>query len=98
MTCATGHPVDGIRLLQEAFRSFEQHGRYRNGPEQARLRADAGPCALLAGDRELARQLARRARQTVDEEPLIGPRCQAPLVVLEGKLGLSRPARVASNE
>jgi tetratricopeptide (TPR) repeat protein len=96
VACGTGHPADGVRLFQGALRMLEQGGTYRNDPGQAQMRAEAGLCALLAGDRNLARQLARRARQTFDEEPLIGPRFQAPLVELERKLGLSRPANVVA--
>ncbi len=92
IACHSGRPEEGLRLLMSALKKQESVGTYRNDPDVAEQRSETGLCALLAGDRVQARQLAIAARQTFDEEPLIGPRFQKPLIELEHKLGIEKQA------
>jgi tetratricopeptide (TPR) repeat protein len=62
-----------------------------NMPRLARWRAIAGLCKMAAGDKTVAMEMARLARDAFAAQPGVSPYFKAPLIKLERKLGLKLP-------
>jgi eukaryotic-like serine/threonine-protein kinase len=83
--CALGRGGEGLPLMetyteQAARESFVYH------PQVAHWRAVTGLCALDAGNRPRAMQLAGLARQAFTQQPNVSPYYKAPLLTLERRL------------
>jgi tetratricopeptide (TPR) repeat protein len=83
--CAVGRSAEGLPLLLKAITSFEPKVS-ANDPYLARARAVAGQCALAAGQRKVAVQLARQAREAFIAQPGVSPYFKYPLAKLENSL------------
>jgi hypothetical protein len=85
--CALGDSAQGLKFLHESLASI---GRFvsKNDPGLARLRAQAGRCALASGDRATAVRHATLARAAFTEQPAVSPYFKAPLIRLEEALAL----------
>jgi hypothetical protein len=85
--CALGDSAQGLKFLHESLASI---GRFvsKNDPGLARLRAEAGRCALASGDRATAVRHATLARAAFTEQPAVSPYFKAPLIRLEEALAL----------
>jgi hypothetical protein len=83
--CAVGRSTEGLPLLLKSITSFEPT-RSANNPCLARARAVAGQCALAAGQRKVAVQLARQAREAFIAQPGVSPHFKQPLAKLENSL------------
>ena len=59
---------------------------FPNHPHLAYWRAVTGSCALAAGDRPRAKQLAEQARQAFTLQPRVSPYYKAALLTLEERL------------
>jgi tetratricopeptide (TPR) repeat protein len=88
--CAVGRRAEGLKWLDK---SLALHGarEYDGNPALARARAVTGLCALSAGDRTRARELARQAHHAFLLQPAVSNYFKAPLGQLERTLGESRP-------
>jgi tetratricopeptide (TPR) repeat protein len=85
--CASGDPTHGLELMLSAIaitgKSFGQ-----NHPDLAKMRADAGLCALRMGDRPQAEELAALARRAFQAQPNVSPWFKEPLKRLDKQLGI----------
>jgi tetratricopeptide (TPR) repeat protein len=88
MRCAAGEPALGLPMLLDVLQQSEKLGSYKFNPDMARLRGAAGRCALLLGQRKLARELAARSRAAFVGDSLIAPYYEVPLLKLERSLGV----------
>ena len=86
--CQTGEHAHGLAMMLDAIRYDLETKIYAYDADLAFRRSRAGLCALMSGRRALAAQCALLARRAFDEQPLIGPRYQAPLLHLEDALRL----------
>jgi tetratricopeptide (TPR) repeat protein len=87
--CQAGDPVRGLTMMRDAIRRNLAIGANTYDPDIAVVRSHAGLCALVAGQRPLAAECAREARRAFDEQPLVGPRYRARLVMLERALHMT---------
>ncbi len=83
-----GRSDEGVQLLRRALVEIEPWEPYRHAPVKARLRSVTGLCALQAGDRPQAEELARQARTAFTAQPEVAAYFKAPLVRREMKLGI----------
>jgi eukaryotic-like serine/threonine-protein kinase len=83
--CAAGQFTQGLPYLLASIEAIEPV-LYAGSPGLARLRAVAGRCALQAGDRGKATELAGMARAAFDRQPLVSGWYAAPLHGLERAL------------
>jgi hypothetical protein len=90
--CATGHPDEGRALIEEllARGTFQRIGR---DPRMADLRAKLGLCALAAGDRSNARELAAAARQSLEKAAAASPYYRLRIERLESALAAPATGR-----
>jgi tetratricopeptide (TPR) repeat protein len=75
--CALGHHVEGLALLEATFRAQEKMVSAHH-PELARGEAEAGLCALAAGQRQRARDFAARAHASFVIQPNVSPYFKRP--------------------
>jgi eukaryotic-like serine/threonine-protein kinase len=83
--CAAGQYTQGLPFLLTSIEAIEPV-LHAGSPGLARLRAVAGWCALQAGDRVKATELAGMARAAFDQQPLVSGWYAAPLDGLERAL------------
>jgi len=83
--CAAGHPAQGLPYLLASIQSIEPVLNPA-APALARLRAVAGRCALDAGDRAAAAQMARLARAAFTMQARVSDWYRLPLADLERAL------------
>jgi hypothetical protein len=89
--CESGLPDRGLPTLEAKLRNYEALV-YAHNPAVAYWRSRAGLCALAAGQRDRAKQLAAGARAAFTAQPGVSPYYKAPLFKLERTLGLRLPA------
>jgi len=89
--CATGQPAEGLARLLEVIRFYGPE-RHADHPQLARDRAVAALCALQAGRRALAEDLARQAREAFRNQPTVSPYFKAALLKVELALAKRPPA------
>jgi tetratricopeptide (TPR) repeat protein len=83
--CALGRAREGLPLMESyAEKSAEETSAYH--PHVAHWRAVTGLCALDAGNRQRAMELAGLARQAFTQQPGVSPYYKAPLARLDQKL------------
>jgi tetratricopeptide (TPR) repeat protein len=83
--CALGRAREGLPLMESyAEKSAEESSAYH--PRVAHWRAVTGLCALDAGNRQRAMELAGLARQAFTQQPGVSPYYKAPLATLDQKL------------
>jgi serine/threonine-protein kinase len=87
--CALGKPVEGLATLLSVIQFYAPQ-RYEFDPGIARDRSVAGMCAMAAGKRQTAEELAKMARDAFTAQPDVSPYFKAPLVRLEQALGAPR--------
>lgn len=93
LLCATGQPVQGLALQRQRIATWAASS-YSHSPELAHARALAGLCALQAGQRSDATELAAQAQAAFEQQPGVSPYFKQPLWALQQQLGLqSQPAR-----
>ncbi len=85
--CAAGHPAQGLPYLLASIKAIEPV-LSPAAPALARLRAVAGRCALDAGDRAAATQLAGLARAAFTMQARVSDWYRLPLADLERALHL----------
>ena len=85
--CALGQPAQGLTLQLQRIQAIAP-GHYAHSPELARARALAGLCALQAGKRSEAAQLAALAQAAFDQQPDVSPYFKQALVALQQRLGV----------
>ncbi len=83
--CLTGSPKQGTRLLEEVLVGLYD-GYYQHAPQVARLKGVLGLCALRAGERAKAAEMAKQARESFIVQPGVSDFYKAPLLELEAKL------------
>jgi tetratricopeptide (TPR) repeat protein len=88
--CATGQARPGLRMLQDEVARISPL-QHPNSPTLAYVRSQAGLCAFKSGDKRLARNLAREAREAFVAQPGVSPFYKAPLKSLEQSLRLHLP-------
>jgi serine/threonine-protein kinase len=83
--CALGKAREGLPLMEaHTVKAAEESFAYH--PRVAHWRAVTGLCALDAGNRQRAVELAGLARQAFTHQPVVSPYYKAPLLVLEQRL------------
>jgi eukaryotic-like serine/threonine-protein kinase len=88
--CASGQREKGLGILLARIANVAPN-TYPHAPRLAYARAVAGHCALLAGLRPLAQQLAALSRAAFTAQPGVSPYFKAPLTKLERALGHKLP-------
>jgi tetratricopeptide (TPR) repeat protein len=83
--CALGRAREGLPLVEAYAGKFAEES-FAYHPQVAHWRAIAGLCALDAGDRPRAMELAESARQAFTKQPRVSPYYRAPLLTLEKRL------------
>jgi len=83
--CALGRASEGLPLMETYAEMFADESS-PNHPHVAYWRAVTGACALAAGDRPRAKQLAEQARQAFTRQPGVSPYYKAALLTLEERL------------
>lgn len=90
--CAVGRAPEGLALMTTAIDELTI-GHYAHRPDLARLRSLAGLCALGAGDRGQASEMAKKARAAFVAQPGVSPYFKAPLLELDLRLAESSLAQ-----
>ena len=85
--CATGQPAQGLAQQRQRIDTIAA-SLYAHSPDLAHARALAGLCALQAGKRSDAAELAAQAQAAFDQQPDVSPYFKQPLRVLQQRLGL----------
>ena len=85
--CAAGQAAQGLPYLLASTQALEAV-LVPEAPALARLRAQAGRCALALGDRAAAQRLADLARAAWASTALVSPWYRRPLTALEAELGV----------
>lgn len=83
--CVGGSAAQGWPLMEDKLAEAARE-RYTYSPQIARWRALTGQCALDAGSRQRAVELARLAREAFTRQPQVSPYYKAPLLELERRL------------
>jgi len=83
--CGTGQLGRGRAILDDVLGKREPQ-RHPDDPRLAELRAKAGLCALAAGDRDRAHQLAAQAQEAFRHQPGVSPYYRRPLDQLQEAL------------
>ncbi|MBS1213097.1 MAG: hypothetical protein H6R26_1714, partial [Proteobacteria bacterium] len=86
--CATGEPVRGLENLLTAEEALSRVTS-PNSPSLARLRAAAGLCTLLLGNRRQAMEFAAQARRAFQAQSRVSPYFKRTLLRLERQLGVN---------
>lgn len=84
--CALGRPAEGLARIERSL-ATQEVTHYPSHPALARNRAVAGLCALDAGQRGKALELAKSAHRAFDVQPDVSAYFKTPLKRLEAKLG-----------
>ena len=87
--CMLGQSREGLSLMTAAIDELAER-RYAQRPDLAYWRSLAGLCALAAGQRAKARELAAAARIAFHESTEVSPYFKAPLPELEEQLARRR--------
>jgi len=88
--CTVGQAREALPLM-ELFTSQIAETSYVHSPELAQLRAWTGLCALKAGNRRRAAELAAQAKTAFVEQPEVSPYYKVPLLKLERALSVRSP-------
>jgi hypothetical protein len=91
--CASGRTSEGRHTLNAGVASLVESGVHRDNPEVARARAIAGRCALAAGDRRQAVELAWQAREAFIKQPDVSSYFKKPSEELDRSLGMTTQPR-----
>jgi|GEM_PF-2143833 len=83
--CATSENLKGLAIL-ESYSNKRSETVFKHDPDLARVRAWAGLCALAAGQRKRAIELAALAHSAFVAQPNVSPYYKAPLRQLEKRL------------
>jgi hypothetical protein len=83
--CALGRSREGLPLMDTYAERFAEES-FAHHPRVAHWRATTGLCALDAGNRPRAMELAESARQAFTRQPGVSPYYKAPLLTLEERL------------
>ena len=83
--CALGRAGEGLPLMETYTENFAEEWLAYH-PYVAYWRAVAGSCALAAGDRRRATELAELVRRAFTQQPSVSPYYKAPLLALEKRL------------
>ena len=83
--CALGRAREGLALM-ETYTEKAAEETFAYHPGVAHWRAVTGSCALDAGNRPRAMELAELARQAFTRQPGVSPYYKAPLLTLEKRL------------
>jgi tetratricopeptide (TPR) repeat protein len=86
--CNTGPAARGLALRMLEVESVFKDGLNPSAPSVARARADAGLCALAAGDRPLAEEMARLARTALATHPRLSTSFRKASIRLDEALGI----------
>ena len=89
--CARGEHARGLELLLTRL-SYYRPMLWEHFPDFAHWQGHAGLCALAAGKLKLARDMARSAHATIDEQASLASFYRAPLIKLEAALGIKTVA------
>ena len=90
--CALGQPAQGLDLQRQRIDSLAAT-LYAASPDLAHARALAGLCALQAGKRSDATELAAQAQAAFNQQPDVSPYFRQPLLALQQRLGSRTGAR-----
>jgi hypothetical protein len=90
--CALGRLAEGLSAL-DAYLAAEAPRHSPNSPIIARTRAVQGNCALAAGDRARAIELAAQAREALQRQPAVSAYFRQSLERLEGALADRKSSR-----
>ncbi len=93
--CALGDSAQGLNLQRLRINSLVA-SLYVGSPDLAHARALAGLCALQAGKRSDATELAAQAQAAFEQQPDVSPYFKQPLRVLQQRLGLKSGAKPAA--
>jgi hypothetical protein len=85
--CASGDPTHGLELMLGSI-AIVSRSVGQNHPDLAKMRADAGLCALSIGARPRAEEMADLARRAFQAQPNVSPWFKEPLKRLEKQLGI----------
>ena len=83
--CALGQPAQGLDLQRQRIDSLAA-SHYAHSPDLAHARALAGLCALQAGKRSDATELAAQAQAAFAQQPDVSPYFKQPLLALQQRL------------
>jgi hypothetical protein len=83
--CALGRAREGLPLM-ETYTEKVAEASFAYHPGLAHWRSLTGLCALDAGNRPRAMELAGSARQAFTRQPGVSPYFKAPLLTLEKRL------------
>ena len=92
--CALGDSAQGLDLQRLRIDSLAA-SLYAASPDLAHARALAGLCALQAGKRSDATELAAQAQAAFEQQPDVSPYFKQPLRVLQQRLGPKSRAKAA---
>jgi serine/threonine protein kinase/tetratricopeptide (TPR) repeat protein len=84
--CALGRASEGLPLMDTYTEKVAEESSASH-PRVAHWRAVTGLCALDAGNRPRAMELAELARQAFTRQPGVSPYYKAPLLTLDKRLG-----------
>ena len=90
--CALGQPAQGLALQLQRLQTVATV-QHPHSPALARARALAGQCAVLAGQRGEAAQLAAQAQAAFDQQAEVSPYFKEPLAALQQRLVARQVAR-----
>jgi tetratricopeptide (TPR) repeat protein len=93
--CNLGRYAEGLRMLEHSL-SAEAPQFYPHHPFLARDQAVAGLCALAAGQRQRAVELAAQARESFVVQPSVSPYFKRPLEQLERMLSTSKSSSAST--
>jgi|GEM_PF-350237 len=95
--CAMGQPAQGLDLQRPRIDRLAA-SLYAHSPELAHARALAGLCALQAGQRSVAAELAAQAQAAFEQQPDVSPYFRQPLLALQQRLGVRTSARTGARK
>ena len=90
--CGGGDPLHGLSYLTRALGESAKLDESPHAPWTANLRAEAGLCALAAGQTAMARDLARQAHAAFRAQPDVSPYYKKPSQQLDRMLGIHHVA------
>ena len=93
--CALGQSAQGLDMQRQRIDNLAV-SLYAHSPDLAHARALAGLCALQAGKRSDATELAAQAQVAFDLQPDVSPYFKQPLRVLQQRLDVTPGAKPAA--
>jgi tetratricopeptide (TPR) repeat protein len=90
--CGGGDQLHGLPYLTRALGDSAKLDESHYAPWTARLRAEAGLCALAVGQVAMARDMARQAHDAFSAQPDVSPYYKAPSQKLDRLLGIRHVA------